>query len=54
LTSNTCERVIAGDVHQVGQEHVAGLGRGAHERQQGVLGGATWDELAVADGQGAQ
>jgi hypothetical protein len=36
------------------QERVAGLGRGTDERQQGVLGGATWHELAIADGQGAQ
>ena len=48
------ERVIAGNVHQVAQERVAGLGRGAHEGQDGVLGGATRHELAIADSQGAE
>jgi hypothetical protein len=47
----SCERIIAGDAHQLAKERIAGLGRGADERQEGVLGGATWHELAIPNSQ---
>ena len=52
--ARSCERVVTGDVHQSAEERVAGLGRGADERHDGVLGCVTCYELAIADGQGAQ
>jgi hypothetical protein len=49
-----CERIVAGDVGQGGQERVALVRRRADEAADGVPGGAAGDELATAHGQRAE